>query len=232
MPGCPFIGDDRGHGCVDLSRRVGVILSDERPVRARPRYAVSDVAGEQRVPVMATDRLSQLADDLLLLARVDSGELPLRRSQIAVDELLESIATRFGRRARDAGRRIEVTAPAGLNVLADRRRLEQGLTNLVDNALRYGAGIIRLEAVADSGRRALRVTDEGPGFPAEFLDRAFERFSRGDGSRAGSGLGLAIVAAIAHAHGGTVTASNRLPGRAQVVVSFPAPRGDSPHDDV
>jgi signal transduction histidine kinase len=174
-----------------------------------------------------TDRLSQLADDLLLLARVDSGELPLRRSHIAVDELLDSIATRFGRRARDAGRRIEVTAPAGLTMLADRRRLEQALTNLVENALRYGAGTIRLEAeaVADSGTLALRVTDESPGFPAEFLDRAFERFSRADGSRAGSGLGLAIVAAIAHAHGGTVTASNRPMGGAQVAVSFPANRG-------
>jgi signal transduction histidine kinase len=176
-----------------------------------------------------TDRLSQLADDLLLLARVDSGELPLRRSQIAVDELLDSIATRFGRRARDASRRIEVTAPAGLTVLADRRRLEQALTNLVENALRYGAGSIRLEAVADSGTLALHVTDEGPGFPAEFLDRAFERFSRADGSRAGAGLGLAIVAAIAHAHGGTVTASNRPTGGAGIVVRFPAPGGDDDH---
>jgi signal transduction histidine kinase len=175
-----------------------------------------------------TDRLSQLADDLLLLARVDSGELPVRRSPIAVDELLDSIATRFRRRARDAGRRIEVTALAALTVLADRRRLEQALTNLVENALRYGAGTIRLEAVADSGTLTLRVTDEGSGFPAEFLDRAFERFSRGDGSRAGSGLGLAIVAAIVHAHGGTVTASNRPAGGADVVVRFPAPGGNHP----
>jgi signal transduction histidine kinase len=195
-------------------------LALDEPASAPKLVAALRSAAEE------TDRLSQLADDLLLLARVDSGELPLRRSQIAVDELLDSIATRFGRRARDAGRRIEVTAPAGLTVLVDRRRLEQALTNLVENALRYGAGTIQLEAAADSGTLALGVTDEGAGFPAEFLERAFERFSRGDGTRAGSGLGLAIVAAIAHAHGGTVTASNQPEGGAKVVVRFPAHEGD------
>jgi two-component system, OmpR family, sensor kinase len=178
------------------------------------------LAAALRSAAEETDRLSQLADDLLLLTRVDSGALPLRRSRVAIAEILDAIATRFRRRAGDAGRRIEVSAPAGLAVLVDRRRLEQALGNLVENALRYGAGTIRLEAAEHEGSLTLNVVDEGEGFPPEFLDHAFERFSRADGSRAGAGLGLAIVAAIAQAHEGTATVSNQPAGGTQVVISF------------
>jgi len=67
----------------------------------------------------------------------------------------------------------------------------------------------------------LHVTDGGQGFPPDFLDIAFERFSRADGSRAGAGLGLAIVSAIAHAHGGTATASNTTQGGADIALTVP-----------
>lgn len=168
-----------------------------------------------------TDRLAQLADDLLLLASIDSGKLPLRRTRFPIAELLDTIAIRFRRRATDAGRTIEVTAPSGLQVLADRRRLEQALANLVENALRHGAGTVRLEAVDGARALAVHVTDEGQGFPPQFLALAFERFSRADGSRPGAGLGLAIVAAIAHAHGGAATATNTPEGGADVVLAIP-----------
>jgi signal transduction histidine kinase len=171
-----------------------------------------------------TDRLSQLADDLLLLASVDSGALPLRRSEVSVAELLDAIAIRFRRRATDAGREIEVVSPSDLVVLVDRQRLEQALGNLVENALRHGAGVVRLEADERAGSLELRVGDEGTGLPPGFLERAFERFSRAERSRGGpgAGLGLAIVAAIAHAHGGTATASNRPGGGAEVTLTLPA----------
>lgn len=168
-----------------------------------------------------TDRLAQLADDLLLLASVDSGKLPLRRTSVPIAELLETIATRFRRRATDAGRTIEVAALAELHVLVDRRRIEQALANLVENALRHGAGTVRLEAVDGTGVLTVDVTDQGEGFPPQFLASAFERFSRADGSRAGAGLGLAIVAAIAHAHGGTATAANAPAGGARVTLTIP-----------
>jgi signal transduction histidine kinase len=168
-----------------------------------------------------TDRLAQLADDLLLLAHVDAGELPLRRTRVPVAELLGSIATRFRRRAADAGRTIEVTAPSGLVALVDRRRVEQALANLVENALRHGSGAVRLQAGEGPHAVVLHVTDEGRGFPPQFLERAFERFSRVDGSRGGTGLGLAIVAAIAHAHGGSAEASNRPDGGADVALTMP-----------
>jgi signal transduction histidine kinase len=171
-----------------------------------------------------TDRLTQLADDLLLLASVDSGKLPLRRTRVPIAELLDTIATRFRRRATDAGRTIEVAAPAELLALVDRRRLEQALANLVENSLRHGAGAVRLEAAEGHGGLTVHVTDQGRGFPPQFVERAFERFSRADGSRAGAGLGLAIVAAIAHAHGGTATASNAPAGGADVGLTVPALR--------
>jgi signal transduction histidine kinase len=190
-------------------------LALSEPESAPALAAALRSAGEE------TDRLSQLADDLLLLARVDSGALPLRRSSVPIREVLDTIATRFERRATDKGRRIEVSAPAGLIALADRRRLEQALSNLVENALRHGSGTVTLRSEEDDGLLTLAVLDEGAGFPAGFTAHAFERFSRADASQAGAGLGLAIVSAIAQAHGGTASASNTPAG---VTLSLPAGR--------
>jgi signal transduction histidine kinase len=173
-----------------------------------------------------TDRLSLLTDDLLLLAQADSGQLPIRRADVPAAELLGTIATRYRRRVAEAGRTIEVGSAPGLVVRGDRRRLEQALANLVENSLRHGAGTVRLEAAEHDGAVELRVGDDGTGFPPEFVARAFERFSRGDRSRetAGVGLGLAIVAAVANAHGGTATASNRPGGGAEVTLRLPSGR--------
>jgi signal transduction histidine kinase len=191
-------------------------LALEEPDSAPALVAALRSAGEE------TDRLAQLADDLLLLASVDSGKLPLRRTRVPIAELLDTTATRFGRRAAAAGRTIEVEAPSDLVALVDRRRLEQALGNLVENALRHGTGVVRLEATERVGTLVLHVTDEGPGFPPEFVEHAFERFSRADGSRAGAGLGLAIVAAVAQAHGGTATAASDSPaGGGDVTLELP-----------
>src|SRR5262249_53324421 len=132
-------------------------------------------------------------------------------------------------RAAAAGREIVRTSPAGAAVAGDRLRLEQALGNLVDNALRYSAGSVRLEALpGPDGTVELHVRDMGPGFPGDFLDRAFQRFTRAGTDRAGggTGLGLAIVQTIASAHGGTATALNRDHDGADVWISVPAtPRG-------
>ncbi len=180
-----------------------------------------------------TDRLSQLAADLLLLARSDKGKLPLRLDEVALDELLEGVTARFERRATDARRAFEVSAPH-IQVRVDRLRMEQALGNLVENALRHGAGTIRLSAAHQGDTLELHVIDDGPGFPPGFAPRAFERFSRAEQSRSsgGTGLGLAIVAAIASAHGGTaevVAAARgadirlRIPGSASPEISEQQP---------
>ena len=103
-------------------------------------------------------------------------------------------------------------------------RVEQALTNLVDNALRHGAGRgAAVEARSNGADSELHVTDEGPGIPDEFIDHAFERFSRADGARGrgGTGLGLAVVEAIARAHGGAAHARNRPGGGADVWIELP-----------
>ena len=131
--------------------------------------------------------------------------------------LLDSVARRFERRAQEAAAG-SARRSAGLELVGDRIRLEQALGNLVENALRYGAGDVGLSASTENGFVQLHVTDEGTGFPPEFLERAFERFTRPDAarSRGGTGLGLSIVRVIAEAHGGVAVATNRAGGGADV----------------
>jgi heavy metal sensor kinase len=193
-------------------------LALRRPRSAEELEAAIASAAEE------TDRLAALAEDLLVLARSDEDALRLSPEPLSTRELLESVAARFGARAEDLGVSLNVRAPDGLALVADRARLEQALGNLVDNALRFGAGAARLEASSANGSVALRVSDDGPGFPAELLPRAFERFSRADEarSRGGAGLGLAIVAAIARAHGGTASAANAPAGGALVTLVLPS----------
>jgi two-component system OmpR family sensor kinase len=169
------------------------------------------------------DRLVQLAEDLLLIARSDQGQLELRRERLDVSGLLASVATRFEWRAREAGREIQHDAPATAFVSGDRLRLEQALGNLVDNALRHGRGTVWLEATTADGTVELHVRDDGSGFPPDFLPRAFERFTRSSADRSGpgTGLGLSIVRTIASAHSGSVGAVNGANGGADVWIAIP-----------
>jgi heavy metal sensor kinase len=179
------------------------------------------------------DRLAQLAEDLLLIARSDRGSLPLRLEALEPSELLTSVASRFEWRAQEAGRPLRTVESSGSQVWGDRIRLEQALANLVDNALRHGSGEIVLQANPADGLVELHVTDEGSGFPAEFLERAFERFTRGDQarSRGGAGLGLSIVQMIAEAHGGVANAANMDGGGTDVWIAVPRPDTASAVDE-
>jgi signal transduction histidine kinase len=200
----------------ELRTPLALLRTELELARRRPRtpdelrVALDSAAAE-------VDRLSRLAEDLLVLARADEGRLALRREPIAVPDLLETVARRFGTQ-------IDVAAPDGETIVGDRLRLEQALGNLVDNAQRYGGGTIRLEAERRDARMELRVTDEGNGFPVALLPHAFDRFTRGDEARAGggAGLGLALVDAVARAHGGTARAANRDRSGAVVTLELPA----------
>src|SRR5919204_1225098 len=175
------------------------------------------------------DRLTMLAEDLLLIARSHRGSLPLRLETVDAAELLASVASRFAWRAQEGSRAIRIAPQDGLRVHGDRLRLEQALGNLVDNALRHGSGDVELRAVAAGDHVELRVTDHGGGFPSEFLGHAFERFARADQvrTRGGSGLGLAIVRVIAEAHGGSAHVQNR-DGGADAWVAVPEAAQDAP----
>ncbi len=173
-----------------------------------------------------TDRLSQLSEDLLTIAQTERGELPLRLTRLGPAETLDAVSRRYSRRAEERGREIVVAAPPSLALDADRLRLDQAIGSMVDNALRYGAGQIELEARAEAGSVEIHVLDRGQGFTEEFLGRAFERFSRASASNrdGGSGLGLAIVRTVARAHGGDAHAANRPGGGADVWLSLPLRR--------
>ena len=180
------------------------------------RAALSSAAEE-------TDRLTQLAEDLLTIAQTDRGELRVRLERIEAGEILADVATRFERRAAAGGRQIVCAGGSEFALSGDRLRLEQALGNLIDNALRYGDGPVELAALARDGSVQLHVRDRGRGLSEEFRERAFERFSRAEGGRNqnGSGLGLAIVEAIAHAHRGEAGIENRAEGGVDAWLALP-----------
>ena len=157
------------------------------------------------------DRLTLLIDDLLLLSKLDSGRVVLNPEptplRTAVQEVMDDLAPR----ALSRGMRLENAVPEGLVAQADRDRLRQVVSNLIDNGIKYGraAGTVvvtgrRLE----TGRLEVGVQDDGPGIPPEAQARVFERFYRVDKARSreqgGTGLGLAIVKHVVQAHGGEV----------------------------
>jgi two-component system OmpR family sensor kinase len=225
-----------------LGTTLNTMLGRLETALARERRFVSDASHELRTPLATlrtelelalrrkrppeeleaalqsaaeeTERLSRLAEDLLVLARADHGSLPVRRERLPAAELLTAVRERYGHQAAEAGRPLEIRADDQLELHVDRLRAEQALGNLVENALRHGRGRILLLARRRDGWVELHVRDEGAGFPPDFIDHAFDRFTRADPARQGpgAGLGLAIVDVIARAHGGSARAANHHGG--------------------
>jgi signal transduction histidine kinase len=211
------------------------ILKAELEVALRQPRSADELHASIRSAADETDRLVRLAEDLLLVARSDQSALRIRATRVSGDELLVGVAARFETRAAAAGRTVAVEDAAGLELDVDRAHVERALGNLVENALLYGRGPVRLRASGLGSVVELHVSDEGDGFDPRFLRVAFERFTRADEARAskGTGLGLAIVDAVARAHGGTATAENLEGGGADVWIALPtrlnaghAPRTD------
>ena len=173
-------------------------------------------------------RLSQIVDDLLLMARADTDRLPLRMEPLRLDELAEYQVEAFALRAEEAAVELQFEAAGPVSILGDERWIHQLMSNLLDNALKYTptGGRIQLDVRPVADRVRLTVEDTGPGIPPEDLERIFERFYRCDAARShanapGSGLGLAIAAWIAQAHQATLRASNRPEGGACFELLFP-----------
>ena len=203
------------------------ILKTELELALREGRSTGELVDALRSAAEETDRLVQLAEDLLVIARSDQGRLPIRPAGVRVDDALGGVRERFARRADERGAELKVLAAGHIYLTADPLRLEQALGNLVDNALRHGGTQIELSAHAAGHDIELHVRDDGPGFPEDFIGSAFERFTRGDAARGrgGAGLGLAIVAAVAQAHRGTTGARNLEGGGADVWLSLPREPG-------
>ena len=198
------------------------LLKTELELALRRARSTDELEAAIRSAAEDTERLSRIADDLLLLARAEQGRVPLRREPVDVSDVLETVAGRFQPRAQSERRDLSVTTDDDpLVVSADRVLLEQALANMVDNAFTHGAGRVTLMSEQRNGSAELHVLDDGTGFPADFLDRAFERFSRGQKPQAdGTGLGLAIVQTIADAHEGYARAANANGGGADVWITL------------
>ncbi len=171
------------------------------------------------------DRLSRVAEDLLLLARAEAGQLPLEEADVQVDAAVADVLDLYEPSAADAGIRLCCDRCDAARVRGDAGRLRQLIGNLVDNAIRYGGrgAEVRVALQAEGGVARLTVRDTGMGIPPEHLVRVFDRFYRVDESRSsgrarGGGLGLSICRTIAEAHRGRITlSSNREEGTIAVV---------------
>jgi len=185
------------------------ILKGELELALRHYRPRDELVSALQAAAIETDRLARLADDLLLLARsdADDGHLALQTQLVDLDDLVARVVARFTARAHADNREIDVACdPIALR--ADPGRLEQAVSNLLDNALRHGGGAVRIRARRVDGRVEIHVTDEGAGLSDELAPHAFERFRRGEQTRSGNGagLGLAIVDAVARAHDGAAQA--------------------------
>ncbi|MBI3885598.1 MAG: PAS domain-containing protein [Opitutae bacterium] len=156
-------------------------------------------------------RLGLLIEDLLLLSALDSGRVELHVRELALRDTVQEVLEDFALTAKEKGVVLDNEVPAVLRARADDGRLRQVLSNLVDNAIKYGRERGRVQIGASSlgaGWLQVSVRDDGPGIPAEARERVFERFFRVDKARArtqgGTGLGLAIVKNLVLAHGGDV----------------------------
>src|SRR5207248_6749356 len=198
------------------------LLRTELDLALRRPRSREELESALRSAAEETQRLSRLADDLLLIARADQGSLPVRLEVVAASDLLADAATRFAGRADQLGRKLRL-AHTAIDVEADPLRVGQALANLVDNALTHGEGTVELAAEERNGFVELHVRDEGSGLPDDFRSRAFDRFSRADEarSRGGSGLGLSIVELVARAHGGAAGVANSPSGGADVWIALP-----------
>jgi two-component system OmpR family sensor kinase len=195
---------------------VGLLLRQHN-VRAEDQHdALEDIAAE-------SDRMSRLVQELLTLARADSGQ---HLEMAPVD--ISAIAADVSRQARKVsnGRTIAYSDPAAIGVNGNEDALRQLLWILVDNGIKHTAPAGRVDVTAsrDNGVAQLVVQDDGEGIPADHLDRIFERFYRPDEARSGegAGLGLAIARWIAEEHGGTVSAANNDAGGATFTVEIPS----------
>jgi two-component system phosphate regulon sensor histidine kinase PhoR len=159
------------------------------------------------------DALTQMAQELLDLSRIESGQVELILAPLAPKSLITSAAERMRMQAERAGLKLSIKCEDELqNIRADKSRLEQVLVNLIHNAVKFTkpGGEIVIEAGSATGGIRFAVRDTGVGIPAESLSRIFERFYRVDKSRTGSGtgLGLSISKHIIEAHGGRIWAES------------------------
>jgi signal transduction histidine kinase len=234
-----------------LARTVNRMLGRIEESSERQRRFVADAAHELRTPIASlraqletsstrrggsadqgellkdTMRMQSVVDQLLLLARADSGSSWIRPANVDLDDVIDTALASAGRRD---GVRVDATAVRPVQVLGDPDLLEQVFSNLLQNALRYADTTVRVSGGREDGSAVIAVEDDGGGVPSDKRAEIFERFFRLDQSRdrddGGLGLGLAIVAEIVRAHHGTVRVGDSDLGGARFDVELPVENAD------
>ncbi len=196
-------------------------------IRAKLELSLSaDTSGEQIEPVVsAVDELDRLTDFLnksLDVAEAKADALRLRRREIDLDELLRVMIDLYEPSMTEKGLRIQLSSNGSARVSADAELIHRMIANLLDNELKHlpASRTIEIRLRTDAAVTSLIFEDDGPGFASEVSLHMFERRVKGIHSN-GHGLGLAFVEAVARAHGGNATASNRSQGGARLIVTLP-----------
>ena len=174
-------------------------------------------------------RLSRLIEDLLMLARADSGRVELRCEVVDLNKLCQQMVEYISPLAQQRDQMLTYESPnTALAINADLQRIKQMLLNLLDNAIKYTepGGSVKLALKAENKHAVITVTDTGRGIPAEDLPHIFERFFRrsaktSDRSAAGFGLGLSIVKWIVDSHGGQIETQSQQGQGTTFIVKFP-----------
>ncbi len=174
-------------------------------------------------------RMSNLVNNILDMARLDAGAVVLNKQWYPLDEIIGVVLTRLQKRL--AGRPVTVKLPPGTPMIyVDTVMIEQVLINLLENVLRYTPELSPVEIIGEASNFAVKISvaDQGPGIPAGLENQLFEKFYRvqREAAQSGVGLGLAICRAIIEAHGGSIQAQNRPTGGA--VFSFMIPLDYAP----
>lgn len=157
------------------------------------------------------ERMHHLINDILELSSIESGKISIQLKKIKLSALVEEVFTNVSTKADERGINLINKIPKDVTVFADVVRLEQMLTNLIDNAIKFNrqAGNVTVSCSRKDGKDIISVADTGEGILSEHLQRIFERFYRTDRARSreigGTGLGLAIVKHLARLHGGEVS---------------------------
>jgi signal transduction histidine kinase len=207
----------------ELRTPLAVVRASAEHLRRNPDRPVREVGTAVEDITAEVDHLTALVEDLLLLARSDSGAVELAHEPVDLADVAADAAGALGPLADASGVSVALD-PEPVRVPGDAARLRQLVTILVDNGVRHGpsGGTVTVTVRGDGRDATLTVDDDGPGISAEDRERVFDRFWRGpDAHPGGTGLGLAIGAWIVEQHGGTITAGERPGGGSRFTVRLP-----------
>jgi len=168
-----------------------------------------------------TDEILRIFEALLRIAAIDARTHRSAFADVDLSDVARNVAEIYEPLAEENDRKIVLEIGPDVHVHADRQLLAQALANLVDNALKHGAGPVTISLAREAATIRLTVSDRGPGVPPEERKRVLDRFYRGDRARAtsGSGLGLALAASVVRLHGGTIELDDNAPGlRVEIVL--------------